>query len=87
MANSKDIVKMIMTKQEVTNAKLASRLSITPATLWDRVSNNKRVNKKGQLVGERDLNVQILNEMLRALDYKIIIAPADAKVPEGGYTL
>lgn len=54
--------------EEMTNAELARRLSITQATLWDRLNNRK---------GRRDIPVSLLSEMLTALDCKVVILDGD----------
>lgn len=84
--NSKGIVKDIMKKQDIGNAQMAKRLSISPQSMYDRLNNTSRIDNNGNSVS-RDLNVQSLNEILKALDYKIIIAPSNSKVPSGGYVV
>ena len=71
----RDIVKEIMKEQGVTNTVMASRLNITQAALWDRINSSK----------VKDIPLSTLNEMLRALDYKIVIVPIDNRVPDKGY--
>jgi DNA-binding Lrp family transcriptional regulator len=73
---SKEIVKEIMKEQSVSNAEMAEKLSITPAALWDRLNNTKNA---------KDLSVTTLNDMLRALGYKIQIVPRESRVPDKGY--
>lgn len=72
---AREITKVIMDKQGVNNASMADRLNITPAALWDRL-NNKKV---------KDIPVSLLSEMLRALDYKVVIIPRSSRVPTDGY--
>lgn len=74
---AREIVKVIMENLNVNNATMAARLSITQAALWDRL-NTKKV---------KDIPVSTLNEMLKALDYKIIIVPRETRVPSNGYTV
>ena len=72
---AREIIKVIMDKQGVNNASMADRLNITQAALWDRL-NNKKV---------KDSPVSMLSEMLRALDYKVVIVPRSSRVPADGY--
>ena len=72
---AREIIKFIMEKQDVSNACMADRLNITQAALWDRL-NNKKV---------RDIPVSLLSEMLRALDYKVVIVPRSSRLPSDGY--
>ena len=74
---AREIVKTIMENLNVSNATMAARMSITPAALWDRL-NTKKV---------KDIPVSTLNEMLKALDYKIVIVPRETRVPTNGYTV
>lgn len=72
---AREIVKVIMDTVGITNAAMAYKLKISQAALWDRL-NNKKV---------KDIPVSTLSEMLRALDYKVVIVPRGSRVPEGGY--
>lgn len=73
--NGREIVKAIMENQSVSNGKMAHKLGITPAALWDRI-NSKKV---------KDIPLSTLCEMLRVLDYKIQIVPVECKTPDKGY--
>ena len=72
---ARELIKVIMEKQSVSNACMADRLNITQAALWDRL-NTKKV---------KDIPVSLLSEMLRALDYKVVIVPRSSRVPADGY--
>lgn len=63
--NEKEIVMKLMEQQNKTNAQMASALNITPAAMWDRLNSTKTTS----------LTVKKLNEMLRALDYEVVIMP------------
>ena len=73
---AREIIKDIMSTDEVTKAELARRLAITQATVWDRLNNKK---------GRKDIPVSLLKTMLGALGYKIVVVPDDTPIPEGGY--
>ena len=66
--DARETIKLIMKEKGVTNAELARRLSITQATLWDRLNNRK---------GRKDIPVSLLSEMLAALEYKVVIVDND----------
>lgn len=74
---AREIVKTIMDNLNVSNATMAGRLSITQAALWDRLNTKKA----------KDIPVSTLNEMLKVLDYKIVIVPRETRVPTNGYTV
>lgn len=69
-----DIIRDIMEKKEVKPSMLADRLKIKNNTLSERMT-------------QKNLSVLKLSEMLRAMDYKIIVVPRNARVPEEGYEL
>lgn len=66
--DARETIKLIMKEKGVTNAELARRLSITQATLWDRLNNRK---------GRKDIPVSLLSEMLAALECKVVIVDND----------
>ena len=72
---AREITKVIMDKQGVNNASMADRLDITQAALWDRLNTKKA----------KDVPVSMLSEMLRALDYKVVIVPRSSRLPADGY--
>lgn len=59
----KEIVKMLMEEETVTNAQLANKLGITQATVWARLNNQTA----------KDFSLTVFNEMLGALGYEIVI--------------
>ena len=63
--NEKEIVLKLMELQNKTNAQMAAALNISPAAMWDRLNSTKT----------NSLTVRKLNEMLRALDYEVVIMP------------
>lgn len=62
--NEKEIIKAIMEEREVSNAQIAAALGISQAAMWDRLNGKKA-----------SLNITKLNEMLRYLDYELVIMP------------
>ena len=57
-----EAVRDIMAQQEVGLSVLASRVGKTPRLISDRLS-------------QENISIEKLNEMLRVLDYKIVIVP------------
>ncbi len=76
--NNREIIKMIMKESEVSNATLAKRLNITQATLWDRLDTTPRKGKP-----RKDISVALFSEMLRALDYKVVVVPSSTRIKDG----
>lgn len=73
---ARQIIKTIMVNEGVTNAQMANRLNISQATVWDRLNNKK---------GRKDIPTSLLDEMLKVLDYKIVIVPYNKRVLDGEY--
>ena len=72
---ARELIKVIMDKQAVNNASMADRLNITQAALWDRLNTKKA----------KDIPVSMLSEMLRVLDYKVVIVPRSSRLPADGF--
>lgn len=70
--SSKEIIIEIMNESGISQATLADRLGISTKTLWYRLFNKKN----------KDLNVSTLIEMLRALDYKLVIVPRNKQLAD-----
>jgi len=75
--NAKELIMHIMKEQSVSNAKLAKRIGITNAAIWDRLNNKKN----------KSLRLDVVIQMLAGLDYKVVAIPADKNIPDGGYEL
>ncbi len=72
---AREIVKDLMAQAEISNVDMAKRLDITPAALWDRLNTKKT----------KDIPVSTLQDMLQALEYKLVIIKAREEVD--GYTI
>ena len=66
----REIIAAIMDKTGTSNAKLADRLGISNATAWDRVNTKKT----------KDIPVSMLAEMVRTMDYKVVVVPRTTKI-------
>ena len=67
-----EAVKEVMKIKEVRPAILCDRLKIKSNVLSERFK-------------QKNVSVEKLNEMLRAMDYKVVIVPRESKVPENGF--
>ena len=67
-----EAVRDIMKQQEVGVSALASRIGKTPRLVSDRLS-------------MENISIEKLNEMLRVLDYKIVIVPRSRTTKSGEY--
>ena len=68
----REILKHILVDQRLTQVAIAGRLGITKATMNNRIMRN-------------NMSVETLNETLRAMDYKLVVMPANGKMPKDGY--
>lgn len=76
--NAKEIVLKLMEEQNRGNAQMAAALGISPAAMWDRLNSPKT----------KTLTVNKLIEMLRALDYELVVMPrAKAGRIDGAYVV
>lgn len=67
-----EAVKEVMKLKEVRPAVLCDRLKIKSNVLSERFK-------------QKNVSVEKLNEMLRAMDYKVVIVPRETKVPDNGF--
>lgn len=67
-----EIVRDVMEREGVKQTTLAARLNIKKTTMNERLKFN-------------NISIDKLNDMLRALDYKVLIVPRNSRVPDGGY--
>lgn len=67
-----EIVRVIMEMKDIRPAVLGSRLNIKSNVLSERFK-------------QKNVSVDKLNEMLRVIDYKIVIMPVDGKLPKDSF--
>lgn len=69
-----EAVREIMKAQNVGLSKLSDRLNRGQSVISERLR-------------QENISIAKLNEMLRVLDYKIVIIPRDTAVPKSGYEI
>jgi hypothetical protein len=69
-----EAVKEIMKRKDIRPAVLCDRLKIKSNVLSERFK-------------QKNVSVEKLNDMLRAMDYKVVVVPRDTRLPEGGYEI
>ena len=76
--NEKEIIIKLMEEQGLCSADLASKMGISQAALWDRIKSPKN----------KSLTTKKLNEILRQLNYEIVLMPrAKASKINGAYVV
>lgn len=58
---------------------------VRPAVLCDRL--NIKSNVLSERFQQENISVAKLNEMLRVLDYKIVVVPSDTRVSDGSIVI
>ena len=69
----KAIIKTLMNQDGLKNAALAERLGLTAQAMWDRLNNKKH----------KSIGVDTAVDILKAMDYKLVVMPRGARMPEG----
>ena len=69
-----EAVKEIMKLKDIRPAVLCDRLKIKSNVLSERFK-------------QKNVSVEKLNDMLRAMDYKVVVVPRESRIPEGGYEI
>ena len=69
-----EAVKEVMKLKDVRPAVLCDRLKIKSNVLSERFK-------------QKNVSIEKLNEMLRTMDYKIVIVPRETKIPNGGFEI
>ncbi len=69
-----DALKAIMEVKDVKPSVLADRIGISRCALSERFT-------------QKNVSVAKLGEMLRVLDYKIVLVPRNARIPDGGFEI
>lgn len=67
-------VRAIMEEQGIGVTKLAARMEKTPRLVSDRLA-------------QENISITKLNEILRMLDYKVVILPRDSRLPDGAFEI
>ena len=70
--NTMSAVREIMKLQEVKSSMLCDRLGIKSNVLSERFK-------------QENISITKLNEMLKAMDYKIILVPRNTRLPENSF--
>ena len=69
-----EAVKEIMKLKDIRPAVLCDRLKIKSNVLSERFK-------------QKNVSVEKLNDMLRAMDYKVVAVPRETRIPEGGFEI
>lgn len=67
---------------------IMKRHDISPAVLRDRLGIKKeKSNVLSQRFTQKNVSVAILNEMVKAMDYKVLVVPRDTRTPADGFEI
>lgn len=59
---------------------------VTPAMLRDRIG-IKKPNVLSQRFTQKNVSIGILNEMVKAMDYKVVLVPREARLPKDSFEI
>ena len=59
--------------------------NVSVSRMADRIGKSSRL--VCERIGQENISVSKLQEMLRVLDYKIVILPREARLPDGGFEI
>lgn len=62
---------------EATNTKVSDIAFVT----------NRKSNVISERLSQENISIKLLDEMLRAMKYKVVIMPREARLPEGGFEI
>lgn len=65
--------------------KVMALKDIKPTVLCDRLG--IKSNVLSERFKQKNISVEKLNEMLKVMDYKIVILPREARLPENGFEI
>ena len=69
-----EAVRAVMKEQDIGVNKMAARLDKPSRQISERLS-------------QSNISISKLNELLRVLDYRVVIIPRDVSIPKGGYEI
>ncbi len=75
--NAKIAVREVMKRKGVGTNALAARIGKIPRVVSDRLSMDRG----------RSISVETLDEMVRAMDYKVMLVPREMRVQDGMYEI
>lgn len=67
-----EVVRTLLKSKGISVAALAGRIGAKPNTITQRLTQD-------------NISIDKLNEMLRVLDYKVVVVPRESRIPDGGY--
>ena len=79
-----EALKLIRSEKNLTMSTIASRLG---KLTGDKANDKKAVNVLTKRLSQENISVAVLNEMLRAMDYKVVIVPHNARLPADSYEI
>ena len=74
-----EAVKAVMEKTGYTCASLGKSIGVKNTAIWDRLNNSRKKTD--------NMKIDTMVQMLRSMQYKVVIVPADKRVQEGEFEL
>ena len=64
---------------------IMKRKEVRPSTLYEALG--IKSNVLSERFKQKNVSITKLDEMVRIMDYKVVLVPRDARVPEGGFEI
>lgn len=64
---------------------IMKRKEVRPSTLYEALG--IKSNVLSERFKQKNVSITKLDEMVRTMDYKVVLVPRDARVPEGGFEI
>lgn len=67
-----ETIREVAKRRNLKQVEISSKLGVKPNVLSERMR-------------QKNITISKLNEIMKAMDYKIVIVPGDSRLPDGGY--
>ena len=69
-----ETIREVAKRRNLKQIEISSKLGVKPNVLSERMR-------------QKNITISKLNEIMTAMDYKIVIVPGDSRLPDGGYEI
>lgn len=69
-----EAIREVAKRRDLKQVEISSKLGVKPNVLSERMR-------------QKNITISKLDEIMKAMEYKIVIVPGDARLPDGGYEI
>lgn len=77
-----EVMKKVKDEQNITLSTIASRMG---KMTGNKEEDKKTLNVLTKRFSQDNISIALLNEMLRAMDYKVVVMPVSDRTPKNAY--